>query len=97
MSAPYGYAWNAAIVCRDCTRARLTAVLKSSPALSDEVKNGLSDLDLEELSTLYAPVILDFGGHIGDLDTAVFPQPSWDSETLADSCDSCLTRIEETL
>lgn len=94
MTQPYGYAWNAAIVCGDCVRERLiTALTDSNPFMTTEAPT----LSTEELSERYARYVLDHEGPIGDLDTAVFPQPSWDGETLSDSCDSCHQKIEDTL
>lgn len=69
MSAPYGYAWNAEIVCEDCVRARLIAVLKSSSWFGKSAKSEIPFLGIEELSTKYAKIILGHDGPLGDLDT----------------------------
>lgn len=92
---PYGYAWNAEIICGACVRDRLIAALVDETATP---RTALIGLPTEELCARYA--FVEFGvtrEKMGQLDTAEFPQPSWDSETLADSCGSCLTRIEDTL
>lgn len=92
------YAWNADLVCVPCVRKRLSAVLRTSNRVSQRTIGTLDDLDLEELSALYARVELGHDGPLGDLDTAVFPQPVFANDYGdEDSCGDCLTRIEDTL
>lgn len=91
-------AWNADLVCVPCVRKRLSATLRAELRARHTTSQGLDDLDLEELSALYAQVVLGHDGPLGDLDTAVFPQPVFANDYGdEDSCGDCLTRIEDTL
>lgn len=88
------YAWNAAIVCRDCTRKGL---LSFDEVTVRDRENAPQDVELvrEFVGSLVFHLPPE---RLGDLDTNEFPYPVTAGEDGADeeSCNNCLQRIKDT-